>query len=110
MKRNIQDCQKRCFPQVSLTLIAPFEKENEEFSTISDRVWNGSLGLVKLLDRTHLIDCFKLFCEKAGTVISDIDYSQLNDEELLLAILGRDGTGAGERRFLPLFLWGFDSI
>lgn len=110
VKRNIQDCQKRFFPHVSLTLIAPFENKHEEFSKISEQAWKGSLGLVKLLDRTHLIDCFKSFCEKAGTVISDADYSTLNDEELLLAILGRDGTGVGERRFLPLFLWGFDSI
>jgi hypothetical protein len=40
--------------------------------------------------------------------VSESDYLTLNDEELLLAVLGRDGVGT--RIFLPLFLWGFDSI
>ena len=108
VKDNIQDCQNRYFPQTPLTLIAPFEKENETFSEISDQSWKGSLGLVKLLDRNHLVSCFKSFSEKAGMNVSESDYLNLNDEELLLAVLGRDGVGT--RMFLPLFLWGFDSI
>lgn len=108
VKGNIQDCQNRFFSGVPLTLIAPFEKENETFSEIADQSWKGSLGLVKNLDRTHLVKCFKSFCGESGGFVSETDYLKLNDEELLLAVLGRDGLGS--KPFLPLFLWGFDSI
>lgn len=100
VKKNIQDCQRRFFPEVPLTLIAPFEKECEGFSDISESYWKGSLGLVKILDRAHLLECFKSF--------QNINDQGMTDKEVLFSVLGKDGESSGSS--LPLFLWGFDSI
>lgn len=108
VKKNIQDCQKRFFPQTPLTVIAPLEKESSHLLEISDCSWKGALGLVNVLDRAQLIKCFNSFFNHQALTLPDLDLSQLSDEECLMVILGKDGLFEGN--LLPLFLWGFDSI
>lgn len=108
VKRNVLDCQNRFFSGFPLTLIAPLEQSSTEFSRIAEKEWKGALGLVKIVNRTNFLDSVESFFQKSGFPLKKGHFENLNDEDLLLATLGRDGVPSSGT--LPLFLWGFDSI
>lgn len=108
VQKNIVSCQKEIFPKTPLTMICPVESEDVHFKTIASQVWSGSLGLVKLLNRSVFLNSYQRFLGKSFDAHQRLELSKMTDEDCLIATLGRDGLHPGLP--LPFFLWGFDSI
>lgn len=105
---NIAFCQKNFFKEQKLTLIAPFQGNKESFSQIAEKEWDGSLGLIKILDRSKLIACYREFLAQNKIDQIKRDFTQATDLECIHWIFGKEGEN--DPSVLPLFLWGFDSI
>lgn len=108
VRENLISCKNQFYQDAPLTLIAPFETEEMPLKEIAQQTWVGSLGLVKVLDRKKLIDAYLVFLKSHSQTEEGLPLESLEDEELILWILGKDGVGKNLR--LPFFLWGFDSI
>jgi GNAT superfamily N-acetyltransferase len=105
---NIGYCQKNIFKEQKLTLIAPFQGNKGVLSEIAEREWDGSLGLIKILDRPKLIACYREFVAQNKIEYPKRDFTQATDLECIHWIFGKEGENSPS--VLPFFLWGFDSV
>lgn len=117
VRRNVAWVQRRVFPDRPLTLIAPHHYRTEALRPFAEKVWDGVLGLVKVLDRGRLLVHYREYLRELGAeaiwernslTLGGEKFDLSTDEGLLRAALG--GEGAYAHPALPFFLWGFDSI
>ena len=108
VQNNVIACQTGPYREHPLTLIAPFDTEEDWFGPLADHHWLGSLGLIKLLDKNLLLAAYQQHLKSKNNLTEQKEWQKLTDEECLIQVLGKDGWKSQSP--LPLFLWGFDSI
>lgn len=119
VQRNIAYCQRECFPENPLTLIAPAEYDISILKQMAEEKWDGVLGLIKVLDKNVLLSTYMNYLktkkiehvwsrERDSILFSDSEFSIVTEADVVQLVFGNEAKNTHPT--LPVFLWGFDSI
>ena len=119
VQRNISFCQEHFFSNSPLTLIAPGDYDISALNKISEKKWEGVLGLIKVLDKSRLLSTYMNFLklkqvdhiwskDKDSILFAETEFSVNEEKEVIQLVFGDEM--APTHPVMPFFLWGFDSI